>query len=432
MAEGLTSHGKIGALRAMFIVAGNMIGSGVYLLPQTLGSVGSSSMLGWLFAAGGALLLAFVFAMLFRVRPEREGMVGQVSGALGPFFGFQASFLYWLSGWIGNGAIAVTATSYLSVFFPVLRDPGAALMCTLGLVWFFTALCFFGVRRVAEFGGLSLALGLLPVLGAAVLGWFAFDPELFRASWNPSGTPLTQAIPPTVIAIFWAFLGLESAAVVGALVRNPQRDVPVATLGGVALTAAIYVAAAGVMFGLLPAAELAASSAPFADAAARWLGAGAAALVAACAVLKTSGTLSGWILCTAEASRSAADQGVFPRLLRERADAAPRRNLLLTGALMTATLLLSVAPTVGEQFSSLIKLATLLFMVLYFLCAVALLRETRSWGVRATTALAGAFCVWAFVSASADEMKFAAGAVLLAMALYPLVRAAAARPAPSV
>ena len=53
------AHGKIGALRATFIVAGNMIGSGVYLLPQTLGAVGSSSMLGWLFASAGALLLAF-------------------------------------------------------------------------------------------------------------------------------------------------------------------------------------------------------------------------------------------------------------------------------------------------------------------------------------------------------------------------------------
>lgn len=431
MAEGLSAHGKIGALRATFIVAGNMIGSGVYLLPQTLGRVGSSSMLGWVFASAGALLLAFVFAMLFRVRPEREGMVGQVSGALGPFFGFQASLLYWLSGWIGNGAIAVTATSYLSVFFPALRDPGAGLACTLGLVWLFTALCFFGVRRVAEFGGLSLALGLLPVLGAAVLGWFAFDPELFRASWNPSGAPLTQAIPPTVIAIFWAFLGLESAAVVGALVRNPQRDVPIATLGGVALTAAVYIAAAAAMFGLLSAAELAASSAPYADAAARWIGPGAAALVAACAVLKASGTLAGWILCTSEASRSAADAGVFPRLLKEPADGAPRRNLLLTAALMSAALLLSVSPAVGEQFRLLISLATLVFMVLYLLCAAALWREARDWRVRAASALAGAFCVWAFVSASANEMIVAAGFALLAMALYPLARRARAKPAAS-
>ena len=422
----MDGRGKIGALHASFIVAGNMIGSGVYLLPQTLGKVGSSSMVGWLFAAGGALLLAFVFAMLFRLRPEREGMVRQVGDALGPFFGFQASFLYWLSGWIGNGAIAVTATSYLSVFFPVLATPAAGLACTLALVWLFTALCFFGVRRVAEFGGLTLVLGLLPVLGAAVLGWFAFDLELFRASWNPNGTPLAQAIPPTVIAIFWAFLGLESAAVVGALVRNPRRDVPIATLGGVALTAALYVAAAGAMFGLLPAAELAVSSAPFADAAARWIGAGAAALVAACAVLKTAGTLSGWILCTSEASRSAADAGLFPRLLKEPADAAPRRNLLLTATLMSATLLVSASPIVGEQFRSLISLATLVFMVLYLLCAIALWRETRSVGVRAAAALAAAFCVWAFVSASAGEMIVAAALALLAMALYPLARRAAA------
>jgi arginine:agmatine antiporter len=418
----MDTHGKIGSLRATLIVAGNMIGSGVYLLPQTLASVGSSSLLGWAFASAGALLLALVFAVLFRLRPERQGMAHHVRGSLGPFFGFQAVFLYWLSGWIGNGAIAVTATSYLSVFFPALRDATAGLACTLALVWLFTALCFFGVKRVADFGGASLALGLLPVLGAAVLGWFAFDPELFRASWNPSGTPLTHAIPPTIIAIFWAFLGLESAAVVGALVRNPQRDVPIATVGGVALTAAIYMAAAAAMFGLMSAAELAASSAPYADAAARWIGPAAAALVAACAVLKASGTLAGWILCTAEASRSAADAGLFPHALNEPADGAPRRNLLLTAGLMSLALLLSVSPAVGEQFRQLISLATLLFMVLYFLCAAALWRETREWRVRGLSLLAGGFCVWAAVSASAGEQAVGAGCVVLGALIYLALR----------
>lgn len=418
----MDAHGKIGAGRATFIVAGNMIGSGVYLLPQTLASVGSSSIIGWVFASAGALLLAFVFAMLFRLRPERDGMVKQVNDGLGSFFGFQASFLYCLSGWIGNAAIAVTATSYLSVFFPLLRASVAATACSIALIWLFTTLCWFGVRRVADFKGFSLVLGLLPVLGAAVLGWFAFDVELFYASWNVSGTPLTQTIPPTVIVIFWAFLGLESAAVAGAMVRNPQRDVPIATVGGVTIAAAIYMAAAAAMFGLLPAAQLATSSAPYADAAARWMGPAAAALVAACAVLKAVGTLSGWILVTSEGSRCAAEAHVFPRFLREPVSGAPRRNLIATAVLMTAALLLSVSPVVGEQFRLLISLATLLFMVLYFYCAAALWRETRDWRVRVLAFLAGAFCVWTCVSASVGELVVAAVMVAVSAPLYLLMR----------
>lgn len=419
----MEAHGKIGALRATFIVAGNMIGSGVYLLPQTLASVGSSSMIGWLLASAGALLLAFVFAMLFRLRPERDGMVRQVNEGLGPFFGFQAAFLYCMSGWIGNAAIAVTATSYLSVFFPALREAAASLICSIGLIWAVTALCWFGVRRVAEFKGLSLALGLLPVLGAAILGWFAFDPELFRASWNVSGSPLTASIPPTIIVIFWAFLGLESAAVAGAMMRNPKRDVPIATLGGVALTAAIYIAAGAAMFGLLSVAELQVSAAPYADAAARWIGPAAAALVAACAVLKATGTLAGWTLVTAEGSRCAAEAGFFPRALREPASASPRRNLVVTGAVMSASLLLSVSPVLGEQFRQLISLATLLFMALYLFCAAALWRETRDWRVRFMALLAGGFCVWACVSASAGELSVAAGFIVAGAGLFVLTRA---------
>ena len=47
------------------------------------------------------------------------------------------------------------------------------------IIWLVTIINFLGARRVADFEGATLLIGLLPVLGVAVLGWFAFDPAVF-------------------------------------------------------------------------------------------------------------------------------------------------------------------------------------------------------------------------------------------------------------
>jgi arginine:agmatine antiporter len=396
-----------------------MIGSGVYLLPATLAAVGSVSVIGWVVSGLGAFLLAGVFVLLIALRPGSVGMVEQVRDGLGRFFGFHASLLYWVGGWVGNGAIAVAGTGYLAIFFPALKGTVPAMLCTLAIIWLMTLINLLGARRVTDFEGGTLLVGLLPVLGVGVLGWFAFDPVIFQESWNVTGRPDAEVVPATFSLIFWAFVGLESASVAAAIVRNPARDVPVATLGGVALAAFVYLAASVAISGLLPAATLARSSAPFADAAARWVGASAAALVAGCAVLKAIGTLSGWILVTAEVARAGAGSGVFPRVFREGLDGPPRRNLLIVGVLMSLIVVLSsLAATLAAQFTILINLATLLYLVIYAYCCAALWRSTGSPAIRLVAVLAAGFCVWAISASDGQQLVYLAVLCGLGVPLY--------------
>jgi len=336
--------------------------------------------------------------------------------------------LYWISGWIGNVAIALAGTGYLSAFFPVLKAPAAAAGCTLAIIWLVTIINFLGARRVADFEGATLLIGLLPVLGVAVLGWFAFDPAVFAASWNVSGRPDAAAVPATIALIFWAFVGLESASVAAGVVRNPARDVPIATLAGVALAAFVYLAASLAISGLLPAAALAASSAPFADAAGRWVGAAAAALVAGCAVLKALGTLSGWVLVTAEVARSGAESGVFPRPFREAPDGPPRRNLVIIAVLMSVIVVLSSAtPTLGARFAVLINLSTLLYLVIYLYCCASLWRSTAHPGLKLLAGIAAAFCAWAISATDPGQLALLAGIVALGLPVYLVLRRGMAR-----
>lgn len=415
---------------ATLLVAGNMVGSGVFLLPATLAAIGGVSLIGWVIASAGALVLAVVFGALGRLRPSADGVTGYVGEGLGPVFGRQAGYLYWVNCWVGNIAIAVAVTGYLGVFVPGLDAPWAGAAATVGAIWLFTGLNLIGVRRVGQFGGVTLALGLLPVLGVGVFGWLAFDPAVFAASWNVKGGPIAPTVQASLVSVFWAFLGLESAAFCAAAVRSPERNIPIATLAGVALAAVVYIAATAAIMGLVPAAELARSSAPFALVAERVAGPAAALLVAGCALAKASGTLAGFILVTGETTRGAAAEGAFPRsFARTRPDGTPAWALVAMAVLMTAVALATVSPTLGQQFGVLINVSVVLTLMVYVGCCLALLRfsgvvagRAARLGVRAAAGVGMAFSVWVTLASGWATLSVALALLAAATVVSLVVR----------
>lgn len=420
---------KLGLGLATMLVAGNMIGSGIYLLPATLAVIGGISLAGWAIASIGALLLAAVFAWLTILRPGSDGLAMLVGERLGRVFGFQTAQFYWLTCWIGDIAIAVAVTGYLAFFFPVLRDIWPGAITTAAVIWALTLINIVGVRFAGRFDGFTLVIGLVPILAVGALGWLWFEPDLFAASWNVGGAAPGEAIRASVASVFWAFLGLESAAVAAAVVRDPERNVPLATVGGVALAASVYIAAFAAIMGLLPADRMATSTAPFADAVARIIGPAAAALVAICAAAKAAGTLGGWVLVTAETTRWTAAAGYLPRVLAQR---SPRgtsvRALLVMAVVMSAVVFLTASPTVGKQFGLLINLAVILSLMVYAYCCVTLWRLSaevapdRRRLMRGVAVLALGFCLWASYESGTQALGFAALLIVVTFAVWPLVR----------
>ncbi|WP_374470638.1 amino acid permease [Phenylobacterium sp.] len=392
----------LGPLTATFLVAGNMVGSGLFLLPASLATVGSASLIGWAIAGAGALAIAGVFAFLGAIRPDPNGLVRYPAEGLHPAAGFVAWLAYWLSCWVGNVAIALAAVGYLAVFLPQLIGPWPTALSAIGAIWLMTLANLKGPRAVGWLSGSTLLIGLVPILAATIFGLLAFDPEVFAASWNVSGQPLTHAIPASLVTIFWAYLGLESAAIAAKAVDNPQRNLPIAALGGVLLASVIYAAATAAVMGVIPAAELARSTAPFADVVQRLVGPVAGAVVAACALAKTLGTLAGWLLVAAEAGASGAANGYLPRIIGgEPGSRLPVRGVLATAVLMSLTALVTVSPTLTKQFNALINAAVLANLAVYLLCAAALARFSKGLrpgpraAARAVAVLAAAFCGWA-------------------------------------
>ncbi|MBK8069119.1 MAG: amino acid permease [Rhodanobacteraceae bacterium] len=406
---------KIGPLLATALVAGNLIGSGVFLLPASLATIGSSTVIGWVVALCGALLLAGMFAVLAATRPSPDGLVRWPAENLHPAFGFVAWASYWASNWLGNVAIALAAVGYFGLFHPAIKSPGGTLAGTLVLIWAGTAVCLGGARIATRIGGLTLVLGLLPILIACGVGFAAFSGETFAASWNVSGKPLADTIAPSLLTVFWAFIGLESAAVAAAVVENPRRNVPIAALGGVALAGVVYIAASVAVMGVIPAAELQSSTAPFADVVGRVASSAAGAFVAFCAIAKICGTLLGWFLVTGECGRSGAAAGFLPRWVSEAdPEQLPRRGLVVLGLLMSVVALATASPTLNAQFNLLLALTVTLFMVVYALCALSLALDPRQkLESRALGVAALLFCALVVGASDWSQTAPALGLVLL-------------------
>jgi len=85
--------------------------------------------------------------------------------------------------------------------------------------------------------------------------------------WNVSGESAIAAIGGGMAIALFSYLGVETAAVAAAKVRDPDRNIPRATIFGTLATAVVYMLSLVAVFGILPATQLGTATAPFSDAA---------------------------------------------------------------------------------------------------------------------------------------------------------------------
>ena len=366
---------KMSLTQATMLVAGNMIGTGLFLLPVNLAQVGGIAVFGWVIATVGVAALGLVFAKLGELNPQEGGPYAYARDFLGPYAGFQTNYVYWFGNWIGNIAIAVAAVGYLAELIPGISGPPASVFATAAVIWLLTFANILGPRVVGALETWTMALALIPIMAIALLGWFWFDTDTFLAGWNVTGESNMHAISRAASMALWAYMGIESAAVSAGVIENPKRNVPLATLIGLGLAAVVYMLSSTVIMGILPNEELQTSHAPFAEAARLALGTTGAIVISVCAVLKSMGSLGGWMLLVGQSAKAAADDGMFPRAFsRLNGNGVPGRGLIIVAVLMTAVLFATMSPTLAGQFNNLVNLAVILIIVPYIYSAVAVVK----------------------------------------------------------
>jgi arginine:agmatine antiporter len=419
---------KMGLLQATMLVAGNMIGTGVFLLPVNLAHVGGIAIFGWLIATAGVAALGLTFAKLGELNPQQGGPYAYARDFLGPYAGFQTNYVYWFGNWIGNIAIAVAAIGYLAELVPGITHPPGSVLATAALIWLLTFANILGPRVVGALETWTMALALIPILAIAILGWIWFNTDTFMAGWNVSGESNLHATSRAASMALWAYMGIESAAVSAGVIENPSRNVPLATLAGLALAAVVYVLSSSVIMGIVPNEELRTSHAPFAEAARLVIGSAGAIVISVCAVLKSVGSLGGWMLLVGQSAQAAADDGMFPRVFaRLNSNGVPGIGLAIVGVLMTVVLFATVSPTLADQFSRIVDLAVILIIVPYVYSAVAVVKviydrqlPRRTFQLYKWIALtAVVYCLWAVIGGDPDTVVHAMVALLISVPLYP-------------
>ena len=223
---------KMGVVQLTILTMVNMMGSGIIMLPTKLAEVGTISIISWLVTAVGSMALAWAFAKCGMFSRKSGGMGGYAEYAFGKSGNFMANYTYGVSLLIANVAIAISAVGYGTELLGASLSPVQIGLATIGVLWICTVANFGGARITGQISSITVWGVIIPVVGLCIIGWFWFSPTLYVDSWNPHHAPFFSAVGSSIAMTLWAFLGLESACANTDVVENPERNVPIAVLGG--------------------------------------------------------------------------------------------------------------------------------------------------------------------------------------------------------
>lgn len=426
-----TRQRSLGLWMLIALVIGNIIGSGVFVLPAALAPYGAASLLGWAISLGGALMLALVYAWLAQIVPNYGGAYAYARRAFGDSAGFVAAWSYWVCVWSANAAIAVAFAGSLGSVWPAATTtPWRSALCALAALWICTAISLSGIREVGYTAIVTTLLKLVPliVFGLLGLGWVhasAFHP------FNAGGLPLVNVASSVAALTLWAFLGLETATVPTGVVRDPQRTVPRATMIGIIIAGLATMLACTVVVGMLPADVLHASAAPMAEAARRVWGDWAGLGIGVVASISCFGALNGWVLLQGQTTLAPALDGLFPKpFARLDKHDTPWFGLLLSSVLASALIASNYSRTLVALFTFTILLSTAATLLPYLITVLAWWRIDKHSSVwRKAVALGAlAFSVWALIGTGAETLMWGGVLLLAGLPIYAWQRRALRRP----
>src|SRR6188472_2877942 len=374
---------KMNVVQLTFMVAVNMMGSGIIMLPANMAGVGAISLLSWVVTAVGSMAIAYGFSQAGIFNQKTGGMAAYAEDAYGKAGYFQVFLLYFLSLAIGNVAIGISTVGYLATFFPSMSaTPIATCISVIALLWLTTVANFGGPSVTGKIGSITVWGVIIPVGAISLIGWFWFSKDTFAAAWNPQGLSIGEGMGSSISLTLWAFLGMESAAQNSAAVENPKRDVPLACMFGTLGAAVIYVLSTAVIQGIVPNAELAKSTGPFGLAYTHMFNPTVGAIVMGLAVLACLGSLLGWQFTISMTAKSAADQGMFPAFFSKlNGLGAPVVGMVVMGVVQSLLALSTASPTLSETFGVLVNLAVVTNVIPYIIALSALPLMMRREGV---------------------------------------------------
>jgi basic amino acid/polyamine antiporter, APA family len=416
------SSRPLGLWSAIALVVGNMIGSGVFLLPASLAPYGAISLIGWGITLGGALLLALTFSRLAARGAHAGGPYAYAREAFGDTTGFVIAWSYWISIWCANAAIAVAFAGSLGSLFPALvATPVRGAAVALAALWLCTAINLAGVREAGRMQVVTTILKLIPLLlfGGIAIWWI--EPRYLHtaAETMVDDAPMSMAtvIHATVALTLWAFLGLEAATIPAGAIHDAERTIPRATLIGTLIAGIATILACTAVLGLLPPDVAKNSTAPMVDAAKALWGPTAGIGIAIVAAISCIGALNGWVLLSAQLPMAAAHDGLFPQTFAKLdAQGTPRMGIVISTVLASLLVVANYTDSLVKVFTFSILLSTAATLLPYVASSAAWLKlGTRG---RIVAAFALLYSIYALIGTGGEALAWGTALILAGLPLH--------------
>ncbi|MDC7723634.1 amino acid permease [Priestia megaterium] len=442
-------------------VVGNMVGGGVFMLPSNLANVSSpvGSTLAWIATGLGVFMIALVFGNLVMRKPELKGGPQSYAANLfsspkaGKVAGYSMAWGYWAANWAATASVIISFAGYLTTFFPVMESKDILfsvgdfqleagkfitfLVCSI-VLWGIQAIL---QRDINSAGNINFITTAAKIIGFGLFIVVALS--LFSASnlvstefVNSKGinVGLGSQVNGAAIATLWAFIGIESAVLLSNRAKS-QKVVKKATLLGLLISMVIYVGITLLAMGILSTAQLQRSQKPLVDTLEMVIGHKGAYVMAILALISLLGSTVGWIVVSAEVPYQAAKSGLFPQwFAKTNQNNSPARSLTLTNGLTQLFLFATISGTVSQAYNFAIVVATLAYLVPYFVTTVYQLKlivtgETYDTikgsrvkdGIIASLALI--YSLWVIKTGTADLKTFflGIGLFVIGLLLYPIL-----------
>jgi basic amino acid/polyamine antiporter, APA family len=364
---------QFGLTAAMALIVGSIIGVGIFNLPSSLAAYGPITLVSMALTTVGALAFALLFAALSRRLPADGGPYAYARVAFGNGFGFMNAWSYWITAWAGNAAIAVGWVLYVEHFINKGQNKLYSVLLVLVGLWIPAAINLSGVKNMGSVQVVTTIIKFAALAFMSTVGLFFISKANFTP-WNVSGGSALNAIGGGMAIALFSYLGVETASVAAAKVRNPDRNIPRATVLGTIACAVVYMLSLTVVFGIVPTSKLATANAPFSDAANAMFGGTWAGNVLAIAVIISGfGALNGWTMICAEMPLAAANDGLFPeRFKRMSKNGVPAFGIVASTVLASVAMIINYLGAGGATvFTTLVLMTGITSAIPYGFSALA-------------------------------------------------------------
>lgn len=358
----------LGTLDSYAALLGILIGAGIFKVTSDAWALtGPSVILGYLVLAPVILATSVAYSV-FLSTPLGRAPGGEYTHISRTFGGYGLAFVgAWLKIISYIGALAYLASAfadYVAQLVPGIPHMPAA----IGSLLFFYAIHVAGVRWFGRLQVWMCALLFVSLLVLIVPGLFAIRAENYRPFFTHGTGGFLAALAP----LFFAYAGFESLAQAAGEVRDSTSRLPRIFIRGISATMVIYFLMSIVALGVLSPSQLGVSSAPMADAAARYLPVGAAAIVTLGAIMAVATSLNATMLVPSRVAIMLSEDGLAPRWVGR---VSARTGTPIFG--LTITLLVALALLVSGKISVALNIAVFALVVLYFLHSLAFLLLPR-------------------------------------------------------